>query len=118
VGQSQDDLARALGVPVSTINDFELGRTEIPLPQLEILADTLHVSMTYFLDQGIKPSNGSNGQVTSLDDIVDYTQLPQDVKVFLSNPANLLYINIAMKLSKLSADTLRALAEGLLEVTY
>jgi hypothetical protein len=30
----------------------------------------------------------------------------------------MLYVNVAMKLSNLSAETLRALAEGLLEVTY
>lgn len=116
-GQTQEELAGLLNVPASRIASYEFGRTDIPLPQLEKLAEALKVQMTYFLDQGIKP-NGSNGQVTSLDDIVNYTQLPPDVKEFLSNPANLLYIKIAMKLSELSADTLRALAEGLLEVTY
>lgn len=116
-GRTQEDLAEILNVPASRISSYEFGRTEIPLPELETLAETLNVPLTYFLDQGLNP-NGGNGQVTSLDDIVNFTQLPRDVKEFLSNPANLLYINIAMKLSDLSADTLRALAEGLLEVTY
>jgi hypothetical protein len=44
--------------------------------------------------------------------------LPKHVREFLLNPANLLYINIAMRLSGLSAETLRNLAQGLLEVTY
>ncbi|RME97911.1 MAG: XRE family transcriptional regulator [Chloroflexi bacterium] len=115
-GHTQETLGNLLNVPASRIARYEYGKTEIPLPHLEALSEYLNVPLSYFLDQGINP-NG-NGQVTSLDDLANYSHLPGEVKAFLSNPANLLYINIAMKLSELSADTLRALAEGLLEVTY
>ena len=81
------------------------------------MSEYLNVSMSYFLDQGIAP-NQSGGQVATLDEITQFTQFPKEVREFLANPANLLYINIAMSLSELSAETLRALAEGLLEVTY
>jgi hypothetical protein len=73
--------------------------------------------MSYFLDQGIAPDK-MGGQVVTLDEIAQFTQLPKEIREFLSNPANMLYVNIAISLSELSADTLRALAEGLLEVTY
>ncbi len=116
-GRTQEELAKLLGVPASRISGYEFGKTEIPLSELEILADSLRVSLNYFLDKGIQP-NGTNGTATSLDDIANYSKLPPEVKEFLANPANLLYINIAMKLSDLSAETLRTLAEGLLEVTY
>jgi hypothetical protein len=84
---------------------------------LEVLAEYLSVSLSYFLDRGISPER-SGGQVASLDEITEFTKLPKEVREFLTNPANLLYLNIAMSLSELSADTLRSLAEGLLEVTY
>ena len=116
-GRSQEDLAAVLNVPASRISSYELGRTDIPLPELEILADYLKVSLSYFLDQGLAPDK-SGGQVATLDEITQFTQLPKEVREFLTNPANLLYVNIAMSLSELSAETLRALAEGLLEVTY
>jgi transcriptional regulator with XRE-family HTH domain len=116
-GRSQEDLAAVLNVPASRISSYELGRTEIPLPELEILADYLKVSLSYFLDQGLAPDK-AGGQVATLDEITQFTQLPKEVREFLTNPANLLYVNIAMSLSELSAETLRALAEGLLEVTY
>jgi transcriptional regulator with XRE-family HTH domain len=116
-GRSQEDLAEVLGVPASRISSYELGKTEIPLPELERLADYLNVSLSYFLDQGLAPEK-TGGQVATLDEITQFTQLPKEVREFLTNPANLLYVNIAMSLSELSADTLRALAEGLLEVTY
>jgi transcriptional regulator with XRE-family HTH domain len=116
-GRSQEDLAGVLGVPASRISSYELGKTEIPFPELEALAGYLNVSLSYFLDQGLTPDK-AGGQVATLDEITQFTQLPKEVREFLTNPANLLYVNIAMSLSELSADTLRALAEGLLEVTY
>ncbi len=116
-GRSQDELARLLDVPTSRIAAYEFGKMEVPLSELEALAAYLKVSMSYFLDQGIWPDQAA-GPVASLDEIAQFSQLPKNVREFLANPANLLYVNIAMRLSDLSAETLRALAEGLLEVTY
>jgi hypothetical protein len=69
------------------------------------------------MDQGMTPEETGGGAAT-LDEIAQFSQLPKDVREFLINPANLLYIKISMRLSNVSADTLRGLAEGLLEVTY
>jgi predicted NodU family carbamoyl transferase len=44
--------------------------------------------------------------------------LPEEIQQFISQPVNRPYMELAMKLSKLSADKLRAVAEGLLEITY
>jgi transcriptional regulator with XRE-family HTH domain len=116
-GRSQEDLAKALGVPASRISSYEFGKTEIPLHELEALADYLNVSLSYFMDQGLLPQETGGGAAT-LDEIAQFSQLPKEVREFLLNPANLLYVNISMRLSELSAETLRDLAEGLLEVTY
>lgn len=116
-GRSQEDLADLLGVPKSRISSYELGKAEIPLLELEVLSEYLNVTYNYFIDQGISP-NASGGEVPTLDELAQFSNLPKETREFLSNPANLLYINIAISLSELSADTLRALAEGLLEVTY
>lgn len=116
-GRSQEDLASLLGAPASRIASYEYGRTEIPLQELELLASYLNVSLSYFIDQGLRPNTGS-GHAVTLDEIAQFSQLPPQVRNFISNPANLLYIQIAMGLSDLSAETLRNLAEGLLEVTY
>ena len=116
-GYSQEDVASYLGISTSRISSYEFGKADIPLQELEALANHFQVSFDFFLDQGIRPGY-SNGNSPSLDDIAAYSQLPHNIREFLSNPANILYVNIAMKLSNLSAETLRALAEGLLEVTY
>jgi transcriptional regulator with XRE-family HTH domain len=118
-GQSEEDIANLLNISPNQVTDYELGQTEIPLRQLDVLKDNFNVSLNYFLDNGIAISNPKlSGQLTMLDQHVEFAKLPEDVREFLANPANLLYLNIAMKLSELSVDTLRGLAEGLLEVTY
>jgi len=40
------------------------------------------------------------------------------VRAFISKPVNLPYLELAMRLSDLSAEKLRGVAEGLLEITY
>lgn len=115
--RSEHDLANMLGISTNTITDYEFGREPIPLQDLEAITEYLDISINYFIDDGIQP--GTNGyKEPTLNEIADFSQLPQEVREFLANPANLLYVNIAMRLSELSADTLRSLAEGLLEVTY
>ncbi len=116
-GRTQDELANSLGIPTSQVSNYEYGKASIPVLELEALTEYLNVSLGYFMDEGITP-NSPIDQTPSLDEITDYSQLPLEIREFLSNPANTLYIKIAMKLSRLSADTLRAMAEGLLEVTY
>lgn len=115
-GRSREDLASLLGVPVGQVEGYESGGVEIPLSHLEILAPYLNVSIDYFIDQGL-PTN-HNGDHVGLEQLARFSELPKDTREFLANPANSLYINIAMRLSDLSAETLRSLAEGLLEVTY
>ena len=116
-GRTEHDLANVLGVSAGTIADYEFGREPIPLQELEDITEYFNIPISYFVDDGIKPNLNGHREPT-LNEIADFSQLPQEVREFLSNPANLLYVNIAMKLSELSADTLRSLAEGLLEVTY
>ena len=116
-GRTEEDLAKLLDIPVSQIASYEYGQLEMPIDQLEKLAGYLNVSMDYFIDEGISPKR-SGGQAVTLDEIAQFSQLPPDVREFLLNPANLLYLNIAMRLNGLSAETLRGLAEGLLEITY
>lgn len=116
--RTQKDLANLLDVSASTISNYEYGRTAIPLQSLEILTEYLNISLSYFIENGLAHKNEPVAEESTPEEITEYSQLPPEVREFLSNPANLLYVNIAMKLSELSAETLRALAEGLLEVTY
>lgn len=114
-GYSQKDLAKILECPSSRIANYEFGRTDIPLSDLENLANYLDVPLAYFLDQGIRPSGN---QIAGMDELERLSQLPEDVRTFILEPGNLLYVRVAMQLSTLSADAIRNVAEGLLEITY
>jgi transcriptional regulator with XRE-family HTH domain len=113
-GHSQSELARHLDCPPARIFNYEFGRADIPLIELEQLARILEVPMSYFFDKGIK-SNGD--QVPDYDELSRLAELPEDVRRFMLHPGNLLYVRIAMQLNTLSANTLRRLGEGLLDIT-
>lgn len=114
-GNSQVDLAKVLGCPAGRIASYEFGRTDIPLGELEKLADYLEVPLAYFLDQGIKPRGD---QVADMGELERLAQLPEDVRTFMLQPGNLLYVRVAMQLSALSTEAIRNVAEGLLDITY
>jgi len=114
-GYSQKDLAKVIECPDSRISSYEFGRTDIPLSELEKLANYLDVPLAYFLDEGVRPSGN---QIAGMDELERLSQLPEDVRTFILEPGNLLYVRVAMQLSKLSADEIRNVAEGLLEITY
>ena len=113
--QSQKDLAQVLDCPSGRIASYEFGRTDIPLLELENLASHLEVPLSYFLDHGIRQGGD---QITGTDELERLAQLPEDVRSFMLQPGNLLYVRVAMQLSTLSAEAIRNVAEGLLEITY
>ena len=45
-------------------------------------------------------------------------ELPLELREFVVKPINRSYLELAMKLSKMPAGQLRAIAEGILEITY
>ena len=47
-----------------------------------------------------------------------FLELPPEIQLFASKPVNLPYLELAMRLSELNAEKLRAVAEVLLEITY
>jgi hypothetical protein len=50
--------------------------------------------------------------------IKDFQNLPADIQLFVSKPVNRPYIDLAIRLSGMSVEKLRSLAEVLLEITY
>ncbi len=114
-GYSQSDLGEALDCTPARIASYEFGRAEIPLTELEILAEFLNVPLSYFLDEGIEPQGEA---IAGIEEMKDLSALPEDVRRFVRQPSNLLFVRVAMQLSKLPASTLRSLGEGILDITY
>ena len=113
-GLSQEDLAARTELPVEQLKAFELGLEQVPLPVLELLSSALNRSIREFQDQK-GPVGVWNARQKA---IQGFEALPMEIQTFVSKPINRPYLDLAVRLSEMSVDRLRAVAEGLLEITY
>ena len=108
------NLAGATGIASSRIKAYELGENPIPLPELEVLVTTLGGRIESFLDR-----SGPIGHwMESEETVQEFLELPLELRQFVAAPVNRPYLELAMKLSSMSRDKLRAVAEDLLDITY
>lgn len=113
-GLSLNELAKITDIQEQDIESYENGNTPIPLPQLESLARTLNLNIEFFFD-----TKGIIGEWTRQQKAIqDFEMLPSDLQSFVTKPVNIPYIEIAQRLSGMSVEQLRALAEGLLDITF
>ena len=107
------NLAHETGISGARIKAYELGERPIPLPELEVLVSVLGGQIENFFDR-----NGPIGQwLTSEEAIQNFLELPEELREFASKPVNRPYLELAMKLSSMSKDKLRSVAEDLLDIT-
>jgi transcriptional regulator with XRE-family HTH domain len=114
-GLTQEQMADLLGCTASRVLQYEAGKREIPLAELEVAAEQCGQSLTDFCDEEILPLGRAELQ-RQLEARLD--ELPADVRDFVLKPTNTLYLRIAMLLSTMKADSLRQIAETLLDITY
>jgi len=108
------ELEQLTSIPEDTLSAYEMGQKSIPLPELEIIARTLDVPIERFFDQ-----KGPIGSWRSQQESVQkFTSMPPEIQEFICKPVNLPYLQLAMRLSDLSVDKLRGIAESLLEITF
>jgi transcriptional regulator with XRE-family HTH domain len=107
-------LSQGTGISIGRLKKFENGETSIPLFDMLQISDELKIPHIDLFVQ-----NGKVGKWRKQQELMDQISvLPEEIQQFISQPVNRPYLELAMKLSKLSADKLRAIAEGLLEITY
>ncbi len=111
---SYREITEKTGIPEEQMKRYELGEAAIPTPELELLANVLDIPIEKFYDQ-----HGPIGKWRSQQGIyLKFLDLPPEIQQFVCKPVNRPYLELAMRLSDLSAEKLRAVAEVLLEITY
>ncbi len=106
-------LAQETGISGARINAYELGERPIPLPELEAILAALGSRIDIFFDQ-----SGPIGQwMNDQNSIRQFLELPKELQNFVCQPVNRPYIELALKLSSMSTERLRSVAEGLLDIT-
>ena len=113
VNMSIRHLATETGITQGRLNSYELGAHAIPVPELESILAVLGSRVETFFDQ-----NGPIGQwMTSQRALQKFLELPEEMQNFVCQPVNRPYLDLAMKLSDMSKEKLRSVAEGLLDIT-
>jgi len=111
---SLEKLSDYMLVDTALLEEYELGQEPIPLPHLEVLSGALSRSIREFQDK-----HGPVGVwITEQQAIQDFKTMPPELQEFVSKPINRPYLDLAVRLSEMSVDRLRSVAEGLLEITY
>ncbi len=106
-------LADEAGITPARLKSYELGERPLPLPELEALIAALSSRIENFFDQG-----GPSGQwISNEKSMRQFLQLPKDLQAFVCQPVNRPYLDLARKLSAMSNEQLRSVAEGLLDIT-
>ncbi len=113
-GLDSAQLAARTGLDEQVIKKIEEGSALVNLPELEILCSALNIRIEELFDQ-----KGIVGEWhRRMQSIEKFDQLSPGLQDFVSKPVNHPYIELARRLSDLSVEKLRAVAEGLLEITY
>jgi transcriptional regulator with XRE-family HTH domain len=106
-------LSEKSGISKNRLKGFELGERPISLPELEAILAALGARIEDFFDQ-----SGPVGKwMTEQTAMQKFLDLPEDMQNFACQPVNRPYLELAMKLSEMSTDRLRSVAEGLLDIT-
>jgi transcriptional regulator with XRE-family HTH domain len=108
------NVALATGLSSSRVKSYELGERPIPLPELEALVKSLGGRVESFFDR-----SGPIGQwMLNEEAMRDFLELPLELRQFVAQPVNRPYLELAMKLSNMSRDKLRSVAENILDITF
>jgi transcriptional regulator with XRE-family HTH domain len=116
-GYTMEEMAAELGCEADDLARIELGQDPIALVDLQALADSLELSIGEFL-----AADGTPPPVVAVEAAAapptDLAHLSPELRAFVEEPMNAAYLQIALNLSEMPADTLRQFASGLLEITY
>jgi transcriptional regulator with XRE-family HTH domain len=106
------DLAERTGFPPGRLSAYERGARAVPLPELEALAAVLGHTLDEYSDR-----DGPVGRWMAQTHAQQaFAALPPDIQAFVANPANQRFLRLAMDLSQLPPDRLRAISRAFQDV--
>lgn len=108
-----EEVENKTGITTSRIQSFEAGEIPIPIPELEMLCHLLNVDIVDLVDE----NHPAGHWILEQRALVDFIELPSELQDFVCKPINRPFLELAQKLSSLSSEELRSIAEGLLEIT-
>lgn len=114
-GLTQQQMGQMLGCSAARISQYERGKSDISVAELEIVSERCNRSLADFVDEQTIPLSQAEQNRQTL---ARLKELSPDMREFVLKPSNALYLRIAMLLSAIKADSLRQIAETILDITY
>lgn len=114
-GYEIEQLAVATDIPAEQLQEYERGKEAVPYLELETLAREVGKTIDFFLDDSRGPLGRHEAAKTRQR---RFQEMPQELQTFIVRPANVNYLETAMRLSEMDAEKLRTIAASLLEITY
>lgn len=112
-GLSLSEIAEELDITTYRLKSYELGELPLPLPELEALLALYNLSLDEFKDE-----KGPIGKWAAQKEAGEaFLKLSPEMQQFVVQPVHQPYLEIAQKLSEMSVEKLRSVAEGLLDIT-
>lgn len=107
-------LSEKTGLSEDLLRKHEQGEQPIPIPELEIIAEALQIPLKELFDTHGPIGEWRNRQ----QEFSKFLGLEPVLREFICKPVNEPYLELAYRLSGLSVEKLRQVAESLLEITY
>ncbi len=114
--KSQDECARALGIPADTLADFELGERSPTLPQLEVLAYYLNIPLEHFWGNKAVSEDHTLESSLDLDQLISLRQRMVGAMVRQARLESDLSLEEVAASVSISSDDLEACELGELEL--
>lgn len=111
--KTYEDITEQTHITYGRMKRFESGSSPIPLPELELLCQVLELSISDLFEFETEVGKW----ITAQSGLAEFLTLPTDLQNFITKPVNRPYLEVANRLSSLSADQLREIAESILEIT-
>lgn len=113
-GLSVAQVADRTGLQQHQVLAVEQGQAALPVNELELLTYAVRGDMEDLVD-----SHGTiGGWIHSQTEFEQFTKMPENLRAFVLRPINQSYIELAMRLSSMHVDSLRRIAESILEITF
>jgi len=110
---SMKDVGEKIGITSYRLKSYEKGSFAVPIAELNAMLRLYNRELADLIVDSGPIAEWAHAKKAG----ADFVDLPQDLQEFILKPINRPYLDIAIKLSKMSVEQMRDVAEGLLDIT-
>jgi transcriptional regulator with XRE-family HTH domain len=110
---SMKEVAETIGLTTYRLKSYEQGKFPVPVAELRAILRLYDRDLADVFIKSGPIADWAHAKKAS----AAFVELPLELQDFILKPVNEPYLEIAMKLSKMSVDKMRDVAEGLLDIT-